>query len=211
MPLQSPDTIPGEISARLSYVENIKFVYATIRTLERTEKSGQTDRSTDGQIDRQTDRHIDQKQYTPARIAECNKQRWILVWLLGNCLTSTSPGIRSKLISYCTAALEGPLCVGAGMTAATIVGFTFVDIYRTTSINSKCGDSSYNGLIQFYAYNVHFTPTRVSDQVRSVYIYSIAVPALPCAWTVWERDWHYQHHIQACPMNATLSRLMGKI
>ncbi len=40
------------------------FVYAAIRTLERTEKSGQTDR--------QTDRHIDQKQYTPARIAECN-------------------------------------------------------------------------------------------------------------------------------------------
>ncbi len=31
--------------------------------LERTEKSGQTDR--------QTNRHIDQKQYTPARIAEC--------------------------------------------------------------------------------------------------------------------------------------------
>ncbi len=41
--------------------------------LERTEKSGQIDRQTDRQIDRQTDRHIDQKQYTPARIAECNK------------------------------------------------------------------------------------------------------------------------------------------
>ncbi len=51
MPLQSPDTIPGEISARFSYVENIMFVYAAIQTLERTEKSGQTDR----QIDRQTD------------------------------------------------------------------------------------------------------------------------------------------------------------
>ncbi len=41
--------------------------------LDRTEKSGQTDRLTDRSTDRQTDRHIDQKQYTPARIAECNK------------------------------------------------------------------------------------------------------------------------------------------
>ncbi len=57
MPLQSPDTIPGEISAHLSYIENIKFVYGAIRTLEKTEKtekSGQTDRQTDRQTDTST-------------------------------------------------------------------------------------------------------------------------------------------------------------